>query len=735
MPVKTKSYLVIAIISVFVLSCTGPSKQESYKEPESGKNLLPVPQKMLFTGGRFEVDGSWTIKNESSGNESEAAVKSLIDAWKEKAGITPGSEKSEKKHGVIRLSVKRGSVMIPESQNDSIANQAYVLKLQPLEISVEANSPAGLYYGIQTLIQLSSPENGKVVLPEGEITDWPDLAMRMIYWDCAHHLDRVETFRRAIDRASHYKINALTLKLEGHFQFRSALPVVEPYAFTPEEYQELTDYANDHFVQLVPYLDAPAHVSFILKHPEYKALRAIPNSNYELGITKDGTYSLLSGMFGDLMDANKGGKYILLSTDEAYYSGKAESEKEAARKVGGNGRLLASFITRVADELHGRGRTVISWCEYPLAMQDIEALPPHLVNGVYNDQWSPAFRKRGIRQFIYTSAQGEEPLFPDYYRQHEQKGRVAEIVESVKTATDSGKSEIPGIIVAAWGDSGLQPETFWLGYVAGTSAAWNLQNLNAADLTSRFFKSFYGNTCTGIDSIYRLLSSQAQYWKKSWLTTKSSLRTPIVGNSRGIYDKPRPATDQTLPLLPVPSSGDLSLNDNQLGKYLDTLDADTFIKENDELIRLLDLNISKAPSKLHNLEIFRSIAMLCKQNLDMLSDLRIVDSLIHQCSAVAAGNPEKAISLLDSAIEKARLIIEERTSTFSSVEKLWYLDWYPVVEEANGRKFLFSVDDVKDHLPGRTTDLSYLIYRQIHYPLEKWINEMTEVRNKYAAKQ
>jgi hypothetical protein len=67
-----------------------------------------------------------------------------------------------------------------------------------------------------------------------------------------------------------------------------------------------------------------------------------------------------------------------------------------------------------------------------------------------------------------------------------------------------------------------------------------------------------------------------------------------------------------------------------------------------------------------------------------------------------------------------------------SVISLWYQDWYPCVAEANGRKYLFQVDDIKDHLPGRTADMSYLIYREIHYPLGKWAEEVLKVRNQYA---
>jgi hypothetical protein len=78
-------------------------------------------------------------------------------------------------------------------------------------------------------------------------------------------------------------------------------------------------------VQVVPYLDAPAHVAFILKHPEYHGLREYPDSNYEMCATNPASYELLYGMFQDLLDANKGGRYFYLSTDEPYYIGLANN--------------------------------------------------------------------------------------------------------------------------------------------------------------------------------------------------------------------------------------------------------------------------------------------------------------------------------------------------------------------------------------------------------------------------
>jgi hexosaminidase len=762
-------YFYSVILFLFVLlvsSCrNSQNKTDQFNSnTRTDLKLLPVPQRVSFTGRNFTISNDWIFDPGSNIYMDDPVANSLVSGLKERANLEINSKRLNRRNNsrryLIRLKIIPGSVnpvVAADTNRAAISEQAYLLKLTPSEIDINANAPQGLFYGVQTLLQLLKVEKGKVILPEGEIMDWPDLELRIIYWDCSHHLDRIETFKRVIRQAAYFKINAVALKLEGHFQFKSAEPVIEPFALTPAQYQELTDYAKAHFVQLIPYLDAPAHVSFILKHPEYAEMRAFPNINYEFSVTNPKTYELITGMFNDLMEANQGGKYILLSTDEAYYVGKTDNEKKAAETLGGNGKLLTDFITRIGNKLHEKERTVIFWGEYPLTFSDIEALPSHLVNGEYNDSWASELKQHGIRQLIYTSTQGVEPLFPNYYFLPDNKslaedytmirsddeqqqpdasgGRVDELLKTIYTSIADEKSDFIGVIVAAWGDAGLHTETFWLGYATGNAAAWNLKPLNSSELSDRFFASFYGPGALKMKRIYQLLSTQAEFWNDSWDWESSTLRTPILGNSKGIFDKPRPARDQTLPMLPIPSGRYLSIEKDWCAENSDRLrSAEKILKENDELVDLLYQNLKVVDNQKYNLEVMLSIARLCRQNLEMLLDLREMDKLLKLASDVASEYPAKAILQIDQALDKVETIHQQRDECLKSLTAVWYQDWYPRVDKANGRTYLDQVDDIKDHLPLRTTDMSYLIYREIHYPLGKWAEEVLNARNQFAKK-
>lgn len=710
-------------------------------------SLLPVPQQVTFSEQTFLLDKGWSIKKNNV-SDTDPAVNSLVGGLNEKnirINISPGHSSSN----IIRFNVTPGAVTIGQTIDTNrlaLEMQAYKLKLNAKEISITANTSQGLFYGVQTLLQLIKSQKEKVLLPEGEIVDWPDLNVRMIYWDDAHHLEHLDVLKHMISRAAYFKINAFAIKLEGHFQYKSAPAIVEPYALTPAQYQEMTDYAKARYVELVPYLDAPAHVSFILKHPEYAHLRAFPNSNYEFSVTNPQTDTLLLRMFGELMNANRGGKYILLSTDEAYYVGKAKDDQKQAEALGGRGKLLAQFTGRIANELHKRGRKVIFWGEYPLTPSDIPALPSHLINGVYDSSTASEFKEHGMRQFIYTYTQGEEPLFPSYYPMSSGKtvadaakdratGRVEGMLNTISSAAAEHKSDFMGVIIAGWADAGLHPETFWLGYAAGAAAGWNHQAVTAKDIKDRFYNSFYGPGIVNMDKVYQLLSRQAQFYDESWEWQPSALRAPIFGNSEEIYKTPKPAQDQTLPMLPVPSAGNLSVKSDWSKINQQRLQsAQIFLKENQELTDLLHENVRRVQYQRCNMEVMLSVALLCRQNLTMLLGLQHIDSLLKVSSKIASKDASEALSLIDQALGEAEAIRNQRNETLQSLIKIWYKQWYPQVEEANGRRYLNQVDDVKDHRPARTVDMTYLVYRQLHYPLGKWAEEVRNTRNKYAAK-
>src|SRR5438067_4925797 len=228
---------------------------------------------------------------------------------------------------------------------------------------------------------------------------------------------------------------------------------------------------------------------------------------------------------------------------------------------------------------------------------------------------------------IYTSSEGEEKFFPDYFplpvtkRVHAGRPasrRVTDTFNKITFDTSRRDADLMGSINAGWADMGLHPETFWLGYATAAAAAWHPGSPDPAESTAAFYGIFYGSRVSQMDRVYQLMSAQAQFWTDSWETSPSNARKPIWGNSQGIYETPRPARDQNIPLPPVPGA-DLNYRSEWTAQNARRLQlAAEFLADNDELLGLLHGNLARADRNAYNLEVLLSIAHLCRQNLEML---------------------------------------------------------------------------------------------------------------------
>jgi hexosaminidase len=717
---------------------------------ERGYTVMPEPQKVTLGAGDFAFSSNWRLEVGAGIAGNDVGVEALRQDLAERFHLRIGGRGDSA--GVLQLAVTPGSVTIGAAQDrdkKAIADQAYRIDLAPQRVTITANTSVGLFYGVETFVQLLKPRAGSLWLPEGRIEDWPDLQMRQIYWDDAHHLDRPEALKKAIRQAAFFKLNGFALKLEGHFQFKSAPAIVEPYAMTPAEYQDLTSYGLKYNVELIPYLDGPGHIAFILKHPEYAQLREYPDSNYEVCVTNPDSYKLLFGMFQDLMDANRGVKHFYLSTDEPYYIGMADNsqchEAQRAKELGSVGKLLAEFVTKTAGYLHDRGRTVMFWGEYPMKPEDIASLPSHVVNGeVYGPLFDPAFRKHGIREMIYTSSQGGNArLFPDYFpvpsprRLHvnaRPSNRLADTFRKMSYDTARRDADLIGEINAGWADQGLHPETFWLGYAVSASTGWHPGTPDLHESAGTFYTLYYGWDQSNMARTYDLMSTQAQFWNDSWETTNSTSRKPIWGNSNGIHQPRRPARDETIPLPPAPGAN-LTYQSDWTEKNARRLQLMAeYLAENSELLGLLHDNYKRVELNRYNLEVYLSVAAMYRHNLEMLESLAEIDSMLKGAAAAAGKNQARqAVQAVDRALDRARSIQWSRNRALHDLQQTWYKTWYPRVAEANGRKFLHDVDDVKDHLPDRTTDMTYHVLRELQLPVGEWIEQIRAARNQYAA--
>ena len=199
----------IYILVLFVaIACNKPVATNSY-------SVLPLPQNIELNNKTFALSN---------------ANKLIVDAPEEDKRILEEymtaslSEFANNGKGTIRLVVK-------ESVAGVSSHEGYSMTIAPKEITVEATSGAGLFYGIQTILQMAR-ENSTVAC--GKITDEPAFAYRGLMLDVSRHFFDKEFIKKQIDAIAHFKMNRLHLHLTDAAGWRTGAEITELLSLSPK---------------------------------------------------------------------------------------------------------------------------------------------------------------------------------------------------------------------------------------------------------------------------------------------------------------------------------------------------------------------------------------------------------------------------------------------------------------------------------------------------------------------
>jgi hypothetical protein len=708
-----KTLLLAVVLSVFAASLPAQNTTALWSR---GYAVIPTPRSVSLEDGELQIDSRWVIVPAGIDTQ-EISVRSLRRDLADFDRMN--LETAAQGDRVIRLAIQPGAVKT--GADAGIDRQAYRLHVGDHSVEVIGNAAPGLFYGVQTLLQLLKQDApGALVLPRCTIEDWPKLQLRFLHWDTKHHQDRMETLKRYLDWSARFKANMIGFELEDKFEYPSHPVIGAPGAFTTRELQELVNYGLERHIQIVPEIQAPAHMCYVLKHPEFAALRA-DGSNYQSCMCDPKTLDVIFSMYDDAIAATSGVDYFFVSTDEVYYAGLCD---KCARPYNPVNRSLAfvDFVQKAQEHLSRRGRQMLLWAEFPLLPEHVKLLPRGVIDG--EGTFPKPEVERGIRQLGYMSMQGAELLFPEHLSLDGRRGHLEEAFDIARSGKQWQGNPI-GTFGAAWDDSGLHNETFWLGWSASARYGWNPGTPAVDQHVAEFMRVYYGPRAAGMADLYRVMQQQARAWERLWERIPSKV---ILTRYGGYFGKGLSThrVDMTLSLPFINDLPDWFPDPFWSDRYKDWIaEARLRAAENDQLISALQAQFGMVDRNHYNLEVLLSLARFMGHHWRLFLDLARAEDQIRQGQNLALeDHMDQAVKLLSAAYDTVDQLRKDGRKTFEDVQTVFEKSRYPKGRSVNGRQFVHVFDDVKDHFADRRADLSYMLAPEDSLGLDQWLKEL-----------
>jgi hexosaminidase len=379
--------------TIWTLLLAGTFAASACKESPSLSDsaIIPLPQEINNASGSFNLTPETGIKVVGAGVNLTEIGEYLAKKLRPATSFD------------LPVSNEAGQIVLELADGD--ASEAYEIRISEEEVKITSSGEAGLFYGVQTFLQLlpreiahASAQSVDWAVPAGTIKDKPTFGYRGSMLDVARHFMPVEDVKYYIDQMAVYKLNYLHLHLTDDQGWRIEIkswPKLteiggstevgggEGGYYTQEEYKEIVAYAAEQFITIVPEVDMPGHTNAVLasygelnpgvnlpdgdlttvtKAPlEYEMQLKVPqaselytgievgwstfNTDFEL------TYAFVDSVVREISEITPG-PYFHIGGDESHVTEKDD---------------YVYFVERVQDIVSKYGKTSIGWDEVATA--------------------------------------------------------------------------------------------------------------------------------------------------------------------------------------------------------------------------------------------------------------------------------------------------------------------------------------------------------------------------------
>jgi hexosaminidase len=352
-------------------------------------NLIPKPQNIIVGKDSFIISSKTIIQ----ADENSFEAKYLKEQIKIQTGLDLKIDSKNKSKSI--------QLLLKQPDRISFDKEAYELNVSNDKIIISAFSSQGIFYGIQTLLQVIPFEKSKQTsIPCLKISDQPKFQWRGMHLDVCRHFFSKEFIKKYIDYLAMYKMNTFHWHLTddqgwrieikkypkltevgawrngsmiGHYTDQTFDDIRYGGFYTQEEIKEIVAYAKERYITIVPEIEMPGHaLAALASYPEFSCT----GGPFQVGKTwgvledvfcpKDETFTFLENVLTEVIELFPS-EYIHIGGDESpkvrWKSCPHCQKRIKDEDLKDEHELQSYFIQRIEKFVNSKGRKIIGWDE------------------------------------------------------------------------------------------------------------------------------------------------------------------------------------------------------------------------------------------------------------------------------------------------------------------------------------------------------------------------------------
>ena len=476
----------LAIATLTVLLSAGPAMAAPHPA------LLPQPQQVEYRTGSLAIEGLSICLATAPAAEDRFAAAELARRLAEATGVhVPVREDAGCTSGIVlERTGPVDALPVPGEKAGPDSREAYRLSVGDRAVRITGRSSAGVFYGVETLLQLAEGRGAEATFPQVAIRDWPALAYRGTLVDVGSEgpMCTVAQVERQLDLLARFKANEYLFYSEANIAL-DGYPLLNPQArFTKAQVREIIAYGRERHIEIVPALELFGHLHDLFRIEKYAELADFPHGG-ELNPANPKVKELLRDWVSQMADLFPS-PFVDIGFDETF------SIQKAAEQQGAGATPVKLFIDQlryVTALFQARGKHVMAYADIMVKFPDIiSQLPPGLIAlpWYYSAHPDPEYHKwldplvaHQVPHMVVTAVSSWDQIAPDFDT----------TFENVDTFLAAGrKSHALGLVNTVWTDDGqMLMQMSWPGMAYGAAAAWQAEPIQRGSFFADYSRILY----------------------------------------------------------------------------------------------------------------------------------------------------------------------------------------------------------------------------------------------------